>query len=191
MKKLFKKHWPLIVIGALLLVVGIYLSGAREKQGIKQVVEADPEAEEGVKLKNIHYTQKDPDKNLTWLLDAKEVTFSENRQIMTFSNFRLRLEAKDRPTIELEGKRGDYNKETEVITLQGDLLGTMEDGYKIITDRAVYKGKEGYLTSDAPVTIHGPLFSIQGVGLYFNPEKETLKIGSDVITSIHDKELFL
>ncbi len=191
MKRLLKKHWPLIVIGALLLVVGFYLYEVRKNPVLKQVMQADFSTEEGVKLKNIHYTQKDPDKNLTWLLDAREVIFSENRQIMTFSNFRLRLESKDRPAIELEGKRGDYDKTTQIITLRGDLLGTMEDGYKMLTDRAVYKGKEGYLTSDAPVTIQGPLFSIQGVGLYFNPENETLKIGSKVITSIRDKELFL
>ena len=191
MKKLFKKHWPLIVIGALLVVVGIYLFDVRKKPVVKQVVQAEPATEEGIKLKNIHYTQEDPDKNLTWLLDAKEVTFSKNRQFMTFKDFRLRIESKDRPAIEIEGDRGDYDKNTQVITLRGDLLGTMEDGYKIVTERAVYRGKEGYLTSDAPVTIHGPLFSIQGVGLYFNPEKETLKIKSNVITSIRDKELFL
>ncbi len=191
MKKILKKHWPLMVIAALFVVVGMYLSDVTKKQVVKQLVQALPASEEGLSLKNIHYTQKDPDKGITWLLDAKEAAFSQGKQVMSFKDFRLRVESKDRPTIEIEGRRGDYDKNSQVISLHGDLVGTMDDGYKILTERAVYQGKEGFLTSDAPVTIYGPLFSIKGIGLFFNPKLETLRIGSQVITSIHSKEILL
>lgn len=191
MKKILKKHWPLMVIGVLLLVVGIYMSDDTKRQVVKQLVQGAPAFEEGLSLKNVHYTQKDPDKGITWLLDAREAAFSQDRQIMSFKDFHLKVESKDRPTIEIEGKRGDYDKNSQIITLHGDLQGTMDDGYKVLTERAVYKGKEGYLTSDAPVTIYGPLFSIKGTGLFFNPKQETLRIDSHVITSIHEEELLL
>ena len=132
-----------------LLVVGFYLYEVRKNPILKQVMQTEFSTEEGVKLKNIHYTQKDPEKNLTWLLDAKEVTFSEDRQVMTFRNFKLRLESKDRPAIELQGKRGDYNKKTEIITLHGDLLGTMRrfpsTVWRMLRARRAWPPEMGYV----------------------------------------------
>lgn len=189
--KILKKHWPLMAIAALFLVVGIYLADANRRQMLKQIVQSAPAFKEGLSLKNIHYTQKDPEKGITWLLDAREAAFSQQQQILSFKDFRLKVVSKDRPTIEIQGKRGDYDKHSQIITLNGDLRGTTENGYKVFTEQAEYKAKEGYLTSDAPVTIYGPFFSIKGVGFFFNQKQDTLKIDSQVVTSIRDEAMIL
>ena len=54
MKRLFKKHWPLLGIGILLLVAALYMMGAREVI-MKQALLPDIVGEEGLKLKNISY----------------------------------------------------------------------------------------------------------------------------------------
>ena len=190
MKRLIKNHWPLIAIGGLLIVVGLYLINARneiiQKPAFSYVV-----SDEGVKLKDIHYTQDNPDEGIKWVLDAREVSLSEDRQFITFRNFRLKLEPKNRPSIELVGEKGDYDKKSGEINLWGDLKGYSDNGYRIITEHVMYKQKENYLKTDEPVKIIGPYFSVEGGSLYLDLEKEILRVISGVTTSINRRMIIL
>ena len=90
--------------------------------------------EEGLRLKNIHYVENNPEKGIKWVLDANEVSFSKDRQHISFYNFRLKLEPRDSPVIELEGQSGSYNKNSNEISLKGDLRGKSDNGYTILTE---------------------------------------------------------
>ena len=190
MKRFFKKHWPLLALGILLTVVSVYLIGAQDMLFHKPTL-VDVVSKEGLKLQDIHYTQDNPEGDAKWTLDAEEVAFSKDRQFMSFNDFTLKLETKDRPSIELRGKRGEYNRNTGVINLSGDLKGHTNNGYRIITDHMSYKNKEGYLTSEAPVKIIGPFFTVEGLGFYFHIEKRSLRIKTRVTTSIDKGTLVL
>ncbi len=190
MTRLFKKHWPLIGIATLLFVVGLYMVGA-QKRIMKSSLLSDIVGEEGLKLKNVSYAQNDPSQGMKWTLDAKEVKFSKDKTFISFKDFRLKLRPLNRPTVELEGKRGDYDRNSGEINLHGDLQAYTDNGYRIITQHILYKEKEGYLKTEEPVRILGPFFSVAGRGLYYNPEKETLRILSDVTTRITKESLIL
>ena len=190
MTRLFKKHWPLLGIGLLLLVVALYMMGA-QKVLMKEAILPDIMGEEGLKLKNISYAQNDPNQGMSWTLDAKEVKISKDKTFISFKDFLLKLKPQDRPWVELKGKRGDYDTNTGEINLHGDLEAHTDNGYRIITDHVLYKEKEGYLKTEEPVKIFGPFFSVAGRGLYFNPEKETLRIYSNVTTRITKDSLIL
>ncbi len=190
MKRLFKKHWPLLGIGILLLVVGLYMMGA-QKVIMKEAFLADIMGEEGLRLKNISYAQNDPNQGMKWTLDAKEVKISKDKTFISFKDFHLKLKPQDRPWVELKGKRGDYDTNSGEINLHGDLQAHTDNGYRIITDHILYKEKEGYLKTEEPVRIFGPFFSVAGRGLYYNPEKETLRIYSNVTTRITKDSLIL
>ncbi|MBW1765558.1 MAG: LPS export ABC transporter periplasmic protein LptC [Deltaproteobacteria bacterium] len=190
MKKLLKKHWPLIGIGILLVVVSFYLTRSWNEI-LQGRTLTNIFSEEGIKLENINYTQNSPDDGMKWNLDAKEVKFSKDRQFISFRDFRLKLEPENRPSVELEGKRGDYDRNSGEINLHGDLQGHTNDGYRIITQHILYKHKEGLLKTEEPVKIMGPFFSIAGRGLYLNLEKETLRIISGVTTSIYRESFML
>lgn len=183
MKRLLKKHWPLIGIVILIIVVSFYLFKAKDEI-IKKPILAKLDSEEGLKLKNIHYTQDDPDEGVKWTLDAKEVKFSKDRQIFSFRNFRLKLEPENRPSMELAGENGDYDKNSGEINLRGDLKGSTDNGYRITANHLLYQQKEGYLKTEEPIIINGPFFSVTGKGLYFNLNQGTLRITSDVTTRI-------
>ncbi len=187
---LFKKHWPLLAIATLLFVVGLYMMGA-QKEIIKESLLADIVGEEGIKLKNVSYAQNDPNQGMKWTLDAKEVKFSKDKTFISFKDFRLKLRPQNRPTVELKGKKGDYDRNSGEINLHGDLQAYTDNGYRIITEHILYKEKEGYLKTEEPVRILGPFFSVAGRGLYYNPEKETLRINSDVTTRITKESLIL
>jgi len=189
MKTLLKKHWPLIGLGALLVLVSFYLirSGKEIVRGpmVRNIISG-----EGLSLKDIHYTQDDPDRGFKWVLDAKEVKFSEDRSNITFIEFRLKVEPENRPSFKLKGKRGDYSRDSGEINLWGELEGLSENGYRITTEYMLINEKKGQLRTDKPVKISGPFFTVTGRGLFVDMEKEKLKIFSDV-TTIIDKESML
>ena len=184
MKKFLRKHWPLVVMGFLLAAVIGYLSQAR-KQPVEQTAAQDKESEEGIRLKDIHYVQDDPGQKVKWVLDASEAKLSKDQQVVTFVNFHVTLEPENRPRVTMEGKQGEFDKRTGRLVLQGDLIGETEDGYRFVTDQAVYDHKEGYLETDKAVKISGAFFSVEGKGLFLDVGKEKLKILSNVTTLIH------
>ena len=190
MSPFFKKHWPLLGIAILILVLGLYMMGA-QKQIIKESFLTDIAGEEGIKLKNVSYAQNDPNKGMKWTLDAKEVKFSKDKTFIFFKDFRLKLTPQNRPTVEVKGKKGDYNRNSGEINLHGDLQAQTDNGYSITTEHILYKEKEGYLKTEEPVWIQGPYFSVAGRGLSYNLEKENLKIHSDVTTRIAKESLIL
>jgi LPS export ABC transporter protein LptC len=190
MTRFFKKHWPLLGIAILLVVVGLYMIGS-QKETIKNSLLADIVGEEGLKLKNVSYAQDDPNKGMKWTLDAKEVKFSKDKTFISFKDFRLKLRPQNRPTVKMQGKRGEYDRNSGEIKLHGDLQAYTDNGYQIITEHILYKEKEGYLKTEEPVRIVGPFFSVAGRGLYYNPEKEILRIYSDVTTRITKGSLTL
>jgi LPS export ABC transporter protein LptC len=178
-----KKHWPLIGIGLLGILVSLQLFRA-PKKNMEGPSGTDAALEKGLKLEDIHYSQDNPDDRIKWFLDAKEATLSNDRQVISFRNFKLRLEPVNRPRMELEGQRGAFHRDSGEIHLQGGLRGSTDDGYRIVTESAVYNQKKGWLETNDPVKLSGPFFSLEGRGLRLNIENETLLIPSDVTTLI-------
>ncbi len=184
MKKFLRKHWPLVAISFLLAAVAIYLFQG-QKDRAEKVADQHNESEEGIRLKDIHYVQDDPDHKVKWVLDASEAKLSKDQQFVTFLNFHVTLEPENRPHVTMEGKQGEYDKRTGRLVLQGDLIGLTEDGYRFATEEAVYHHKEGYLETDKAVKISGAFFSVEGKGLFLDLRKEKMQILSNVTTLIH------
>lgn len=190
MKLRISRYWPLLGIVMLAAVAGFYLVRSEaEKELVRQPIVTEADLEDGITLSDIHYTQDDPDQGMQWVLDAEQVKFSPDRTYFSFRSFRLKLLPKDRPFLELEGERGDFNKATGEINLQGDLEGFSANGYRIFADHLLYNHELGLLTTDKPVRINGPFFTVSGQGLYFNLEREYLKMTSGVTTSMDQKIL--
>lgn len=186
MSKFLNKNWPLIGVALLVLIVALYLGRSR-KEVVKKHILSDLVSSEGVKLEDIHFTHESAGEGVKWAMDAREVKISEDGQRISFTSFRLRLEPPNRPVVHLEGREGRYDKATGEIHLRGDLRGRTEDGYTFSTESAVYSQKEGRLATDAPVSITGPLFSLEGVGLTYNVAEEKLAINAKVSTMISGK----
>jgi len=182
-----RKHWPLIGIALLAILVGLHLFRAprQSKEGSSGPAAA---MEKGLKLEDIHYSQDDPDDRVKWFLDAKEATLSDDKQVISFRHFKLRLEPENRPRVELEGENGAFHRNSGEIHLHGALRGSTDDGYRFATESAIYSQKKSCLETHDPVKITGPFFALEGRGLLLNVEKETLIILSDV-TALIDKGL--
>jgi LPS export ABC transporter protein LptC len=168
-----------------LVVVALYLLKF-DKKAIRETILEEILPDEGLVIKGFQYNQEDPDKGIRWALDAEEMRSSDNNNLISFHEFLLTVKTKDRPSIELKGEKGDYSRDSGEINLRGNLEGTSSDGYRIITDQIQINEKTGLLSTDRPVKIFGPFFSIDGQGLSIDVEKETVKILSNV-TSVIDE----
>lgn len=190
MKRLLYRYWPLGGIALLAAVAVFYLIRSEaEKELVRRPVLTEAGLSDGITLTDIHYTQDDPDQGIQWILNAKEVQYSPDRSYFSFRSFHLRLFPEDRPSLELEGAQGDFNKATGEINLRGDLKGHSIDGYRIFADHLRYDHELGLLTTEEPVEIRGPFFTVKGTGLYINLEQEYLRINSGAKTSLDRKIL--
>ncbi|MEE4353767.1 MAG: LPS export ABC transporter periplasmic protein LptC [Desulfatiglans sp.] len=182
-RKFFKRQWPLIALGLLLSLAAFYIV----KNGYRlstDVVENAITGGEGLKLKDIHYTHNDPREGVKWILDAKEVKLSGDKKNIFFTDFFLTVESENRASIKVKGKRGSYSQDSGEINLWEDLEGFSEDGYRIVTEYLMVNEKAGHVSTDKPVKIYGPFFSVAGTGLFFDLSSERLKVLSDVTTTI-------
>ena len=188
MKIIIKKQLPLLGLGILLAVVATYLVKS-DKKVVRETVFEELLPEEGLVIKGFQYNQENPDKGITWVLDAGEMRSSGDNNLISFHQFRLKLKAKNRPSFDLKGEQGNYSRDSGEIILQGNLEGISGDGYKLVTDQILINEKSGQVQTERPVKISGPFFSIEGLGLFIDLEKETLKILSDVTSTLKPEHL--
>ena len=189
MKILFKRHWPLLGLGALLILVGFYLAKSGKELLKTTALLKNIVSGEGLELKDVHYSQDDPDEKIQWVLDAQEVRFSKDMKTIRFFDFKLRIEPEGEPWFKLSGKRGNYFKYSGKIELWGNLEGFYGDKYKIFTDYVLINEKIGTLTTKKPVKIVGPFFNVKGKGLFADMAKKKIKILSDVTTIINEESV--
>ena len=187
MKILFKRHWPLLGLGALLILVGFYLAKSGKELLKTTALLKNIVSGEGLELKDVHYRQDDPDEKVQWVLDAKEVQFSKDMKTIRFYEFKLKVEPEGKPWFKLSGKRGNYFKDSGKIELWGDLAGFYGDKYEIFTDYVLINEKIGTLKTEKPVKIIGPFFDVKGKGLFADMTEEKVKILSDVTTIIDEE----
>ncbi len=189
MKKDFiKKQWPLIAAGATLLLVSFYFARI-DKDTIQEQIIKDILPSEGLKLKDIHYTHDDPEKQIKWIMDAREVKFSEDKMTIIFHDFQLKIKPQNGTSLELEGDEGIYSRHSKKIDLTGNLKGSSENGYTIMTDHAVVNEKTGRITSDRRIKITGPFLSVVGKGLTADLGKRRFKVLSDVTTVLERRNI--
>jgi LPS export ABC transporter protein LptC len=188
MRAFIKKRWPLLGLGLMLAWGAFYLlMSGKEVIGERLLGNLLPE--EGLKLKDIHYTQDDAAQGLKWVLDAEEVTLTGDNESASFRDFLLQLESKERSPVRVRGKRGSFNRTTGVIELWGDVEARSEDGFCFKTDHLLFNQKTGIITTESEVDVAGPFFSVEGRGLFVDLNQKDLKVISNVTTRVDQKAL--
>jgi LPS export ABC transporter protein LptC len=175
-------------LGVILLIIAFYLLRLDDIDVQETLVEQITDGE-GIKLQDIEYKQDDPERGIKWILRAKEVNVTENNKFVTFSDFKLRLDPADKPSLSLKGDKGEYSRESGEIELTGDLEGVSDNGYTIRSEKVFINEKTGKLSSNGPVKIFGSFFSVEGLGFTADLKTESIKILSDVTTTIEKRLL--
>lgn len=191
MKRFFRKHWPLLGLLLLLVVVGFYFVKSGTKLMKAPALFKDIVSGEGLELKDIHYTQDNPDDRLKWVLDAEEVSISSDRKTVRFKDFILSVETEDKNGFKLEGNSGQYFEDTGRIELWGNLDGSSKNGYRVLTEYVMINEQKGFLRSDKAVRISGPDFKINGTGFQADLNNKRFEVLSDVTTIIDEEAVGL
>jgi LPS export ABC transporter protein LptC len=171
-------------VGILLLAVGFYFAKAGKDFIKTTALIKDVLSGEGINLKEVHYRQDDPDEKVKWVMDAKEVRFSEDRKTIRFFDFYLEVEAEGRPGFSLKGEKGVYQKETGKIELWGKLKGLYGKDYRFLTEHVAIDEKKATVNNQDPVQIFGPFFTVKGTGLFADLSENRIRILSNVVTTI-------
>jgi LPS export ABC transporter protein LptC len=184
MRIFFRRHWPLIGVAAVILVAGLFFFNSLTGDGSSSLLGGFIPGK-GFNLNRIHYTHEDPEKGLRWVLDAAEVNFSEDKDFMVFTDFLLVVEPESRAAITVKGSRGEYDRPAGIIKLTGKVRAESEEGYSILSDRFIVDETKRTVSTNLPVTMTGPFFSIDGTGAYIDLYDETLDVLSRVTTRIN------
>ena len=179
-----KRHWPLLGLCGLILLVMFYFFKSGKDLIKAPALLKNLMSGEGLKLEDVHYTQDNPDKKMKWVVDAREVRLSGDGKNVEFFDFKLKVEPENRPWFTLNGKKGNYSKDSGKIELFGSIDGVSSDGYRILTEYVLINEKEGQLSTDRPVKIFGPFFEVEGKGLFADMKQEKIKVLYDVTTTI-------
>jgi LPS export ABC transporter protein LptC len=186
--KIPKKYLPIAGIVILFIVLGYFLIKTPGSKGInkKMINELPPDA--GITGSNLHLVEEHAEEGYKFILDADKAISSQNQDRVTLTGVGLKFERKDGHTMEINGAEGIFDKGRHEISLEGGVQGRSNDGYNVSTEYIVYNQKEGVLRTDKPVKMSGPFFSVSGEGLFYDLEKETFKVISNVTTTIDLKK---
>ena len=180
MRKLIKYYWPIMGLVFMLIVVIYYIVTADKKMIKKTKAIGHLLPSYALQLKDVHYRRDDPDKDIKWELDAKNVKFSKDKSVITFYDFHLKLHSKGKKGFELKGKKGKYVKSKNTLYLRGNLEAIYGMGYKLFIESIVFNEKNGQGISEDPVKIVGPFFIVNGKGLFLDLKQKKIKVLSDV-----------
>ena len=180
MKRLIKYYWPIIGLFFMILIIGYYI-----KIGPGKVVKKKSRLNQmlphyALELKDVRYTNDNPDKDIKWELEAKRVRFSKDRSLIRFFNFHLIVHSKDKKDFDLKGNEGRYKRNENMLYLKGNLRAIYGNDYTLYTDSLVFNEKTGQGRTKDPVEIKGSFFDIDGIGMWLDIKKKRIKVLSDV-----------
>ena len=185
--KILRKHWPLFCMMVFIAVIVGYIVKSSDivfnltKQRI-----ADVDHNEGLNLQEASYSHESDE--IKWNIDAEKVQFSENQQLINFTDFLLTVSPKDRNSFKVSGEKASYNKTNGTIYMSGNVVCESADGYKLETAHVSVNEQTKEMKSDAFVKITGPFFIITGSGFEGHLTQQQFKVLSDANTNI-DKEV--
>ncbi len=175
------KTIAIYLILGIIIIIGIFSSSNLWKesaigagQKLISAVAVDP-ADADLRLKNINYTQTRGTAK-QWELEAEAASYFRERNLALFEKIKLTCFAEDGGRITLEGKEGEFNTDTQIVHLSGQILVTSEDGYQFRTDSLDFNALENEIFTLAAIELAGPQLEVRGQGLKLNLTDETFSV---------------
>ncbi len=139
-------------------------------------------------LEGFVYRQTD-EGQVQWEVEAQKAESHESERHVLLRQVQVRLFDKEGQgqEMQLEAERGTINTATGDFELrnQEDLIAIeLANGYTILTPHVHWVDAEQTISTDRPVTIHGPGVIITGIGLVAELKTETFGVLDDVHVQI-------
>jgi LPS export ABC transporter protein LptC len=182
MKKVKIALLSLIVVisGVVLVVLWVNLQGkgsSGDKEEPPKVINDDAK----MRLEKIHFVE-DKEGRKTWELEAKSIHQYEDEDILTLEAVKVTVYTRGGRSFVISGRQGKVNQKTKDAELEGGVIMTSSDGYRLKTQSIAYRHGEKKVTTSDAVEIEGEEIRVTGKGMLVDMEARTFKILSGVKT---------
>ncbi len=118
----------------------------------------------------------------TWELDAKAIQQYQGQNIILIEDVKVTFHTKEGRSFILSGKKGKVYQDSRNMELEGDVLLTSSDGYRLKTHSIFYHHANREVTSPDPVEIDGKEIRVVGRGMRVDMEARIINILSQAKT---------
>jgi len=171
----------IILIGGIVLVS--LWQNLQEKRESRQEAEIPKLADDDSKmhLEKIQFVE-DKQGRRTWELEAKSVRQYEDQDLIVLEDVKVTVFTKEGRAFVLSGKQATFHQDSKDMELEGDVLLTSSDGYRLKTRSIAYRHEERKAQTADPVEIEGEEIRVKGNGMVVDIEARTFRILNQVRT---------
>ena len=141
--------------------------------------EAAPGPQASLVLGGFHVTETAGDQT-RWDLKAARGEYFEDRQRTLLRDVELTFYTRDGRTLTLRGDRGELQTDTKDVSLDGNVVATSSDGYRVSTAALRYTNGDRTVRGNGPVALKSQQAEVSGVGVAIDVEAQTVAIPNRV-----------
>lgn len=168
------RFWILCAMGALVVISGILLFGARywavNAKALKNMLPADVD----MRLDNLTLAEAGAD-NRSMTINADSAQYFKTRDLFVLETVRAKI-LTDQGIYDIEADTGNYDQSRKVIDLYGNIRVADDEGGVLTTTTLTLKFNEGLLISENEFCYASPLSSLDGKSFIFQTREKLLKV---------------
>ena len=175
------------ILMTIILIGGIVLFSLWQNLGKKresgQPAEIPKVADDDTKMhfEKVQFVE-DKQGRRTWELEAKSVRQYEDQDLVLLEDVKVTVFTKEGRSFVLSGRQARLHQESKDMELEGDVLLTSSDGYRLKTRSIAYRHGEKKVQTADPVEIEGEELRVHGNGMVVDIEARTFRILNQVRT---------
>jgi len=168
---------------ALVIIVIVVGSAVKEKRApfiIKVPDTQPPPGDANLEVTGVSfgYTNKNNEKE--WELKAAKARYFKDQKLVKLEDIEVILYRPNNQTYKLSGKYGELNIDTQNITVQGEVKGTLPNNTQIATESFLYDNAKRIVTTSDKVIITRERSYMEGVGMIINIKEEKIDLLANV-----------
>ena len=168
------------LLGVVLLIIMIVAASALKEKRTPYIVKVkdaqSPPGDANLEVKDVSYGYTNKNNEKEWELRAAKAQYFKDQKLVKLEDLEVTLYRPNGQIYKLSGKHGELNLDTQNITVQGAVKGSMPDNTQFATESFSYDNNKRIVTTHDKVFITRDTFSMEGVGMIINVKEETIAL---------------
>ena len=172
-----KRRTVLIGAGglAVLALLAILLTGNDAKNQTPEAGIPSLSADAFARIEDFTYTSN-RDGRTEWEAHSEAAEWFQEKKLALFENGAVKFFAADGRVLGLLAEKGELNTEAKNVRVEGNVIATSDDGYRLLTNSLRYDSTDGVVSTDDPILFFGNQISLSGTGLKLDVDGERLTL---------------
>lgn len=172
------RFWILCAMGALVVISGILLFGARywavNSRSLKNMLPADVD----MRLDNLILNEVGAG-DRTMSIKAVTAQYFKTKDLFVLEKVRATI-LTDKARYQIDADSGNYDQGQKVVDLSGNVKVADQDGGILLTEALTMKFNEGLLISEEPFCYTAPSFDLNGRSFVYRTNEKFLEVDGRV-----------